>query len=238
LAITPTSLQTIITAARLRIDMRNSQFLSDGEFTSLIYASLAQLDSILVSKFDDYKLISAPATVVSGGNTISLPSDFLKFRGLDMLYNSGTPDGYVSIRQHSFQKRNDNYLSGFSRVYGPMNITYRLQGNSLLILPAQIAGNYTYRLWYVPDFIPLVLPTDTLQSYMDSQLWYDYAVCDTAAKAATMQDLPNADQLYQQAEQLRDHLIRLSTPNRDSGEPKAVVDTRYDDSIGGWGWTW
>jgi hypothetical protein len=94
----------------------------------------------------------------------------------------------------------------------------------------------------VPDFIQLIKPTDTLQTYMDSQMWFDYAIVDVAAKVESMQNnIDTAQLLMAQAEQLRDHIIKLSAPNRDSGEPKAVVDTRAAsefDGGGGYGWSW
>lgn len=229
MATTPTTLANLITAARLRLDMRTSQYLSDNEFTSYINASLALLDSILINKFDDYKLSSVAATADSTGN-IKLPNDFVKFRGLDVQVNASSLDGYLTVRQHSFQKRNDRTYAGTTVGLGPYSVTYRLQGSSICVLPATVAPIYGYRLWYVPDFIQLILPTDTLQSYMDSQMWFDYAITDTAAKIESMQNNTEAAQLLMaQAEQLRNNIITLSAPNRDSGEPKAVVDTRYNN---------
>jgi len=228
MALTPTTAQTLITALRVRCDMRTSQYLSDIELLqNFINPSLAQLDAILVSKFDDYKIASVFTSVTSNQNTLQLPVDFLKFRGLDLMYNNNNPDGYITVRQHDFMKRNDTSYPGTSVAAGPTSVTYRLQCQTILLLPAFIAGQYMYRLWYTPDFIPLVNPTDTLQPYMDSQLWYDYCIADAAAKVLLMQSMTEDAQVQMlQAETLRDHLVKLSTPNRDAGEPKAVVDTR------------
>ena len=244
MALTPTSAQTLINALRVRCDIRTSSYLSDTELlNSYINPSLAQLDAILVSKFDDYKIAFVFTSVASNQNTLALPLDFLKFRGLDLMYNNNNPDGYITVRQHDFQKRNDTSYPGTSVAVGPTSVTYRLQGQTILLLPAFIAGQYQYRLWYTPDFIPLVNPTDTLQPYMDSQLWYDYCISDAAAKVLLMQSMTEDAQVQTaQAEMLRDHLIKLSTPNRDAGEPKAVVDTRnkWEGTYGGggYGWSW
>lgn len=234
MSITPTTLQTIITACRLRTDFRTSQFLTDTEFTTYINQSLSQLDGILVSKFNDYKLTAVLLSVDATGN-ITLPSDFLKLRGVDVFYNPNSPDGYRTVSEYQFQQRNDKIYptAGSSALLvGPFSFEFRLQGNKIHINPLQSAANYQFRIWYTPDYIPLVLPTDTLQSYMDSQSWYDYAVVDVAIKVATMQDI-DASPLMMQKQELKDMLIHLYTPNRNSGEPKAVVDTR---PIGGsWG---
>lgn len=239
MAITPTTLLDIITAARLRTDMRSSQFLTDQEFTSYINASLSQLDMILVSKFNDYKINSIMTNVVANTNYIALPNDFLKFRGLDMQYNTTNPDGYITVGPHNFQKRNSFNYPGSPVTLGPSSVTYRLQGQQIVVLPSQIAPQYNYRLWYTPDFIPLVDPTDTLQPYMDSQMWFDYAVVDVAAKVATMQDQNDTGSVFmQQAELAREHIIKMATPNRDAGSPTFVVDTRDDGDGSGYGWGW
>ena len=239
MALFPTTLQTLITAARLRCDMRTNQYLNDTEFTSHINASLSTLDGDLISKFDDYKITPVFTNVVPNTNNLAIPLDFLKFRGLDLLYDNNSPDGYITVRQHSFQKRNDKSYPGTSVAVGPTSITYRLQGQNIALLPASIAAQYTYRLWYTPDYILLVNPTDTLQPYMDSQMWFDYAICDVAVKVHTMQGMTDEAQiLMAQAAELRDHIMKVSAPNRDAGEPKAVVDTRHqwEGNYGGGGY--
>ncbi len=243
MALVPTTLQTLITAARLRCDMRTNQYLQDPEFTSYINASLAQLDAILVSKFDDYKMTSVLTGVVPGTNLIAVPADFLKFRGIAIQYNGNNADGYITLRPFAYSKRNEYNYPGTAVVNGPTQMSYRLQGQNIAIKPASLAAQWSYLLDYTPDYIPLVNPTDTLQPYMDSQLWYDYAVCDVAVKVNSMQGMvEEAQNLQLQCEQLRDHIIKLATPNRDAGEPKAVVDTRHQDGLGGYGtgygWNW
>lgn len=234
MAVTPTTLQDIITAARLRTDMRVSQYLTDEEFTSYINASLAQLDAILVSKFDNYKLTKVMTNVTANTDQIALPNDFLKFKGLDVQIGPFA-DGYYTVEPLAFQKRND-YYQGTYPGYGPNVVRYTLEGQNVVVSPPQVAAQYNYRLWYIPDFIKLSAASDTLQPYMDSQMWFDYAVSDVATKVATMQDLDTAQVLMAQTNELKEHMIKLATPNRDSGAPKAVVDTRYDNRFGGGGY--
>lgn len=208
--------------------MRTSQYLSDAEFTSFLNASLAELDAILVSKFNDYKITPVIVSVVASTNYINLPSDFLKLRGMDVYYNPGNIDGYLPMSEYSWEHRNKKiYPINGPSVLSPYHFEYRLQGQQIVIVPATAAANYSYRLWYVPDFIQLVSPTDTLQPYMDSQMWFDYAITDTAAKVETMQNNAETAQLLtNQAALSRQHIITLATPNRNMGEPKSVVDSR------------
>src|ERR1017187_8062239 len=107
MALVPTTLQKIITACRLRCDMRVSQYLTDPEFTSEINLSLSKLDAILISKFDSYKITAVLTTVAPNTNNIQVPADFIKFRKLDIQYNGNTQDGYLTVRPCAIQKMNE-----------------------------------------------------------------------------------------------------------------------------------
>lgn len=243
MSLNPTTLQSLITLLRQTTNMENSQFVTDSELTSYINDALALLDAVLISKFDDYKLTEILTTIVPNTNYVSLPLDFLKFRGLDIQYNTTNPDGYTTVHEHSFQKRNDYSYPGTWLTIGPMSITYRLQGQQVVLLPAILAGQYQYRLWYTPDYIPLVNPSDTLQTYMDSQNWYQYAIAEAATFVLAKQDL-DATIFMEKSAMLKDHITKLSAPNRNSGAPKSVVDTRGPwgggggNQGGGYGWSW
>lgn len=235
MALTPTTLQTIITAVRQRANMENNQFVTDAELTTMINNSLSQLDMILVSKFNDYKLTNTILTASSTTGQIALPVDFLKLRGVDVQYNASDPDGYYRIEAFEFPKRNRKPYGFTGPVgYGPYCINYRLQGSYIQIEPVGLAAQWPYRIWYTPDYVLLVNPTDTLQSYMDSQSWYQYAIVDVAAMVLAKQDLDPSTFLAQKAE-LREMILRLSTPNRDAGSPVAMTDTRGWGGMGG-GW--
>lgn len=236
MSLNPTQLSTIIADCRRRVDMKTSQFWTDADFTAEINKSLSQLDMILVSKFSDYKLTTVTVSVTTQPNLIGLPGDFLKLRGLDVIFQPNNPDGYIKVNPFNFKKRNIKpypILQG-NTMAPPYEMLYRLQGANLFLLPASVAANYTYRLWYVPDFIPLVNPGDTLQSYMDSQAWYEYAVTDTAAKCQAAQDLDPGIFLAQKSE-LKEMIIALSAPNRDAGEPVFITDERGWGGGFGWG---
>ena len=231
MAVTATTLASIILAVRQRANMENNQFVTDSELTTMINNSLSQLDMILVSKFSDYKLTDTILTADANGR-IALPTDFLKLRGVAVQYSTTDPDGYYTLQSYPFRKRNRKPY-GFSGPanYGPYAIDYRLQGTYIQIEPVGLAQNWSYRVWYTPDYTPLVNTTDTLQAYMDSQAWYQYAVVDVCAMVLAKQDLDPTTFLGQKAE-LKDMIVHLSAPNRDAGEPVAMTDTR---GFGGWG---
>jgi hypothetical protein len=239
MAITPTTLQTLITILRQRTNMENNQFVTDAELTGYLNNSLCLLDGILISKYNDYKLSATLTSVVAGKDYLALPSDFLKFRGLDVYYNAGSPDGYLTLNQFSFRQRNKRPfpITG-PLIYGPYQMEYRLQGNQIKLIPGQAANQWQYRLWYTPDYIPLVALTDTLESYMDSQAWYEYAIVESAIKVLAKQDL-DPHIFMAQAAELKEHIQKLSAPSRNAGDPASIVDTSgYGENSGGWGWNW
>lgn len=222
MALTPTTLQTLITEVRLHTNTENNQIVTDTEITGYLNNGLAILDAILVSKFSDYKITKTLVSCNGTTNIISLPADFLKLRGLDCWAAPTASDGYITMTEYGWDERNKKiYPTGGNQIWTPYDLQYRLEDQRLTILPIQIAPNYQYRLNYTPDYIPLVNTTDTLQSYMDTQLWRQYGVFEASADVLAKQDL-DASFFMTKAEQLREHLIQLATPNRNADAPKGV----------------
>lgn len=240
MSLNPTTLQSMITLLRQRTNTEISQFVTDSELTSYLNNSLSVLDGILITKYNDYKITDIMTNLVPSTDRLQLPDDFLKFRGLDILFNPNDLDGYQTVHDISFRKRNTkSYGILGNGLYSAHSIKYRILGNTIKLVPAKIAAQYNYRLWYVPDFIPLVNSTDTLQPYMDSQAWYEFAIADAAVKVQEKQDLLDSASFFQkQADALQEHITKVSAPNRNAGDPISIVDTRNDHEHGGYGWNW
>lgn len=64
---------------REQADQQSSQFISDSELTGYINNSYAELYSILVSKFEDYFMLSLDFEIASG-NSFTVPSDVTNTR--------------------------------------------------------------------------------------------------------------------------------------------------------------
>lgn len=246
MSLNPTTLQDIITQIRLRIDMPTSQYITDIELTQEIDNSLAQLDGILISKFQRYKITPAIVGVLPGTNLIQLPADFIKFNGLDVFFSPTVPDGYYTMYECPFEHRNKKIWPTSAAIpFGPYALQYTIEGLNIAVVPFQIAANYQYRLWYVPDYVPLGLTNGVpnygaqLQPYMDTQSWYEYAVLDCCIKVLLKQDM-EAGQFMQQKAELKDMIIRLFTPNRNLSEPVSIIDGGRggNNNGGGYGWDW
>jgi hypothetical protein len=234
-----TALSDLITAIRQRSNMEQNQFVTDAEITTMGNESLAQLDGILIAQFSDYKLSNTILTASATDGSLTLPADFLKLRGVDVQYSTTDPDSYIEIREYSFQQRNRKPYIAITTGggFGPYSVNYRLQGMKVMIAPVALSTNWSYRVWYTPKYTALSAPADTLQPYMDTQYWHQYAIYDCCVKILAKQDLDPSSfvGLRDEAKAL---IMQISAPNRVTAEPKSVVDTRFMDRGWGYGWDW
>ena len=168
------TLTEMISKVRQRANMENSTFVSDSEVTGYINASYSELYDILVSRFEDYFSKELSFTITSG-NTESLPSDFYKARGIDILV-AGTD--YETCRRWNFEERNNVDRARTRLLDGVNDRLYRVMGSKIMILP-QDKGPGNYKLWYIPRFTPLALAGDLLGDVLDFE---EYIVVDAAMK--------------------------------------------------------
>lgn len=232
-----TTLADIILNVRRRSNMEENYFVTDVELTSYINNSLAELDDILVTDYEDYRVTTYQSIIQSGTNSniIPIPSSLYKLRGVDyQLQNTGNGNNWFTLFAFQLTERNNqnqNNLINLSYPYAKAS-SYRLSDAGIIILP-QDQCDGTYQIWYVPKFIPLVELTDTLTIQMDTQAWVEYAVVDCCVKILNKQRLDPSGFLADKA-QLQQR-IRNAAKNRDSAGPKRVANTRFNGNgnIGG-----
>lgn len=224
-----TSLAQLQTESRQRADMENSEFVTDSELTTYINRSYRKLYDLLVSKFNDYFIVSPENppqfTLAAGEATFDLPENFYKLVGVDR--STGGNDWYV-LRPFNFEDRNSRRNVYLYRGLYP-TVRYRIIGNILRFMPEDQAVG-TYRYWYVPKFTPLVESTDELDINCD--IWSEYIVVDAAIKMLQKEESDVSVLKVEQAELVRQ--IEEMAANRDVGEPERVTDiTRsgYDDPL-------
>jgi len=197
--------------ARSRADMDGSQFVADAEFAQFVQDSAAELYDILVASFQDYYVsVTADTVVASGQDSITLPTDFYKLRGVDR--NVGAR--WVSIDPFSFAERNDRVGS---LAYDDSGVRYRVQGGVAKLTPAdQCQG--TYRVWYIPLMPALTLDADIFD---DQNRWSDYVVVDAAIKALQKEESSTTQLERQKAALLK--RIEDMAKSRDAGGPEVIV---------------
>lgn len=221
-----TSILDLILAVRQRTNTENSQFVTDAELTSYITNSLAEMDDLLVSRYEDYKLSNVINTLPINGadatNAFPLPADFLKLRGFEYSVD-GTH--WITLKRFNFQMRNNGSYGFAISPYGRSSATYRIEGDNIIVMPQdQSAGQY--QLWYTPEFELIDVGNGpSLPSYMDVQAWHEYATVDTSIKVLQKQNL-DPSIFMAQKEALKDRILSAAS-NRDAGSPKKIANTRF-----------
>src|ERR1044072_4277179 len=128
-----TTLAQLRTNARNRADMANSQFVSDSELNSFINSSANELWDLLVSTVGDYGLTSSTISVVANTDTYSLPSNFYKLRGVDLVLDAA--GNAVTLKPFNFAERNAYLFTPTWNVVGLSYLRYHVVGNSIRFVP-------------------------------------------------------------------------------------------------------
>jgi hypothetical protein len=207
--------------------MENNFFVTDAEITSYINNSLAELDDIMVTDYEDYKLSLMQASLSNNKNIISIPGDFYKLRGVDFQNTTTNTVQWTTLYEFQLPERNLNnrMLANVLLPYSNLSLTYRLSNVGIIIMPAsQCQG--IYQIWYTPKFVTLKNLTDTLTIQMDTQAWVEYAVVDCCIKILNKQNLDPSGFLADKA--ALQQRVRSAAKNRDSAGPKSVANTRYN----------
>ena len=138
--VTLTELRTL---TRQRADMENSQFVDDTELTRYLNNSWGELYNLIGENFnEDYFTTSSTISLTSGTDSYSLPSDFYKLRGVDLVVTSTES---VPLRRYNWSQRTRNSLTVYARDY-----RYRLQKNSIVFTPVPSTSD-SVKLFYIPS---------------------------------------------------------------------------------------
>jgi len=216
--------------------MENNYFISDVELTTYINNSLGELDDVLATDYEDYRLNTFQSVLPQDGSTniIPIPSNLFKLRAVDFLIN----DGQQWLTLFPFQLPERNKTSGgITNVLLPYRtgLCYRLSDAGIIIVPGTQCGG-TYQVWFTPKFIPLTLTTDTLTIQMDTQAWIEYSVVDCCIKIFNKQNLDPSGFMAEKGALLQ--RIRNAAKNRDSAGPKRVANVRFNDNDFGMPFGW
>lgn len=225
-----TTLLSLRTQAKQRANMEQSNFVSDSEWNSYINNAASALYDLLVQAYEDYYLVlPAPEFTVTAGNSRqALPADFYKLRGLD--YKLGTSD-YVQVDQFQFGERNSAKMIDVRRIYDEAPVNYRIMGSYIQFLPEDRAPG-TYKLWYIPRFVPMASDNDTFDGVNG---WEEFIVVAAAIKALSKEESDTTD-LVKEYQEIKDRIEGLAA-ERDAGVSERITDVYkfrraywYDDA--------
>lgn len=227
-----TTLSDLQTQVRYLTNQENSEFVTNTELAYYLNSSLAELDDLLVSQQEDYRLVQELVTI-SSGNLIPLPDDFYQMRQIDFYTFTSQQQPWITIKRFMLKEQTRFSNTFVANNYGIPNLHYMLQDGYVAIVPETSAIGQ-YRLWYTPMYVQLVNQTDSIPSYFENQAWREYAVIDVCIKVLNKQNLDPSIFIEQKA--LLKTRIDAMAGHRDAGSPKHVVDNRYGDTSGYWGW--
>ena len=215
------TLSELKTQVRETADMVGSSFIEDPELTRYIDLSYAELYDILVSKFEDYRVIGPKEYTVSSGNTLSLPSDFYKLRSIDVQAGGGL-DGWLPIRKFMLDERYKTNTIGTRNILGINNVQYRIIDNKIVFYPETNATG-KYRLWYIPTRSKLEKDKD----FMDGvNGWHQYVIIDAAIKCLRKEET-DITALLIEKKSITDRIESMAS-NRDASAPERVTDVIGD----------
>jgi hypothetical protein len=161
----------LATRARRAADMEASAFVTDAEVRGYVNDGLTELWDLLVGAYgEDYFLQQSTFTLSGSAETVALPSDFYKLRGVDLAL-SGT--NYLPVNKYGWRRRNrGTWYPGGAQVGTFVDMEYRLEQGKVRFTP-KAGGSYGGRIWYVPTSPVL-------------QLWNAIATTDVSASADTI----------------------------------------------------
>jgi hypothetical protein len=157
MAVHTSTIATVRTAVRQRMDLVNSPFVTDAELFSWITAALAELHDLLVGADNTY-LISTTSISLNGSASYSLPTDFYKARKADFVLGSGMVLEVPQVTLDTKDSLLNPYRSTQMQLYGCPGGFYIL-GSTIYFVPQQATGTVT--LYYYPSAPQPALDTDT-----------------------------------------------------------------------------
>lgn len=222
--------------ARYKSDMVNDQLVSDTELDHYINQSFGELQDQLVKAYDDhYFLDGYDFDTVSGQKDYSLPSDFYKLGGVDVIEGGEV----YSLSKFNFQERSF-YDSSYAVVNaGAPYFKYNLIGDEIRILPEPTAA-HTMKLWYTKRLSSLSNDSDSMSSVI-IQDWSEFLLLDVAIKMLSKKLINSAEpqkvqaalgELTNQKFTQQARLLEIAQ-NRDWGQPCTITDVRKTSSLYG-----
>lgn len=209
--------------------MVSSSFASADELRSYVNSSLFELYDLVVNQHEDWFLNSVQFTLTGSQSTytVSGSTSFQKLRGVELSLGGQWQD----VRRFNFAERNKYQAPWGVTLPGVVTRRYRLQGNTIQILPANSATG-TYQVWFVPLLSPLVNDGDAIPTVLEQDGWYEYITCDVAIKLLQKEESDVSVLMGQKMALVQ--RINASSANRDAAEPEVIaqVESCWDP------WSW
>jgi hypothetical protein len=207
-----------------------SSLIGDGELGRRINEAVRDYYSLLVEvQGHEYFAKDAAYDLEPDKALYSLPLDFFQALRLVLQYDEWQAEILPWSQQDTARHHNRGiYSSGFAYwLWFSDHLRYRIQGQSIEMLPAPKEQRYRLLLRYTPTTPRLVNDTDTIDAVNG---WDDWVKYKAAILLLVKSETDTAELRRELA--LKDAQIRALAPNRDVGRPETIQDTRRDDWSG------
>jgi hypothetical protein len=201
------TLSQLRTRTRFLSGLENSRSVSDARLNEVINASIRKVwDLLLRHRPDPYTTEQTPAPVtVANQASVALAANFYRLREVEVL-DSGN---YFRMRPINVSEawRFENSTSQ------PRALRYRVQSNSLVIVPTPSAA-YTLRVYYYPSFTALALDTDTFDGVNGYE---DLVIARSIVDIKLRDSMPFGD--WQSRVEVLQREIMEASADVDAGQP-------------------
>jgi hypothetical protein len=189
----------------------NSTKFTSALLNGEINAALAELYELLDDAHGGYFDKEATVATVASTATVSLPSDFWRLRGVDILISGK----YYSLRQIGLDERNDFQTStGRPAAY---RTTAGGTRGTLTLYPIP-SGVETIRIVYSPTYTPLVADGDSFEFYNGLE---DYVICGALLRLDQREERPLGER-QQELARIKDRVVKGAARRR-SAEPQYLI---------------
>lgn len=203
-------ISAIITLAKQRADMENTNFVSDAEWLTYADQSYRKFYNLITTLYEDYNVTSTDITTIANTEEYTLPTGFLKTRLVEILGATTYP---LTMRQWTLSEKNRLHYS----VSGHP-IRYAVYGDKLRLIPAP-KGSWTVRLWYVPTAPAITATSQAVEVYNGFD---EYIVLDMAIRAR-MKEESSTEALERERGRM-EKMLEDSMNSRDAGSPRYMTD--------------
>lgn len=177
---------------------------ANPDIDAMLNDELSDLHELLTDAFEDYSVTSTQKTVTANTDSVALPTDLYKLRGVEDDANDDEP-----LPRFNWEDRKN-----------VGELSYCVLGSNLIVRPKQ-SSNRVYNVWYVSVYTELTADGDT---FTCPQRWHRLAELNAAARLLDSIERDTTE-LQAKADKVRQQII-ASAAQRDAGDPGKARDVR------------
>lgn len=201
---------SVITLAKQRCDMENTNFVSAAEWITYADLSYRKFYNLITTLYEDYNVSYQDYTTSSGTEEYTLPTGFLKIRLVELYGVTPRP---LTLREWTLSEKNRlaYTVTGYP-------IRFAVYGNTIRLMPVP-QGSYQVRVWYIPTATAITSDAQSIEVYNGFD---EYIALDMAIRAL-MKEESNTDRLERERDRM-EKMLETTMRGRDAGQPRTMTD--------------